>query len=678
MDKAAYTARRLRLCAGALLLLVAGFASARVLFFFQYAKEFEGALQSEVAGAFLAGLRFDIATSLIVNVPFFLLLMIPGVVWPRRALRTILGAMLLWHLVLLFYIFIDVQYYAFAARHLTFEIKNTWQDVGVFVKIGLMDYLGPSLGLMVFMAAFSAAFAALMLRLSKGLDERRRGLKILVADVLGLVVLAVAGLVIARGGLQDKPLGMNDAYFSSNPAIGALALNGVYTTLDSLNTYVSSGDQLAYVKDLGQPAAGDEAQVTALIVARDREETIPGYPLMRRYSYAPGEARRMNVVIFVMESWSAKYMGALGGELSATPFFDSLAPSGLLMESCLANAQRSVEGLPALLGSLPSWRGLVFGKGGLFYQSRIEPVARSLGREGYTTLFAHGAPADSMRFEGIVKRLGFETHMSMKDFPDYKRHHDGVWGVFDEHVMLTVEQRLREMKKPFFAVVYSLSSHTPYAIPSDEFRVYGSDVEHADFLNSFKYSDHALGKFFEKASQSDYFEDTLFVITADHAEGRSTSGSLFEKYHIPCFFYTPGGELEPGRRDSLAGQVDMMPTILDILRLPVAYTGWGRSVLAPGRRALVLPHGDRFVYVEDDMLLYADTGVPIKMFDYRDDKTKDLLSRKNIQPEAGIRAKEAHDRMKKYLRFSYGRIRDNRVAPPKSNSTQPASNPDPK
>ncbi len=221
------------------------------------------------------------------------------------------------------------------------------------------------------------------------------------------------------------------------------------------------------------------------------------------------------------------------------------------------------------------------------------------------------------------------------------------------------------MNKPFFAVVYSLSSHTPYAIPSEDFRVYGDEVEYADFLNSFRYSDHALEKFFEKARQSEYFNDTLFVITADHAEGRSTSGSLFEQHHIPCFFYTPGGELAPGRRASLAGQVDVMPTILDILRLPVAYTGWGRSMLAPGSRALVLPQGERFVYAEDDILLYADTGGPIQMFNYRDDRTKNLMSRENIQPEAVIRAKEIHDRLKKYLRFSYGLIRDNRMAPPK-------------
>lgn len=663
-DEVASVARRMRLCAYAVAILVAGFTAARILFFFQYSPELEGAQPWEVVRAFIAGLRFDVSTAVIVNSPFILLVMIPGIVWARQVLRVLMGWLLSWHLVLLFYIFIDVQYYAFAARHLTFEIKNTWQDAGVFIKIGLMDYLGPSLALLAFMALFSFVFILVARRLTRDIADRPRGRKTLAVESAGLVLVVGICLLLARGGFQPKALGINDAYFSENPIIGALALNGVFTTLDNLNNLLKGDDSLAYLKDFEELGPEYEAAVTGLIVAGDRETSSPEYPLLRKYNYAPEEARRMNVVILVMESWSAKYMGALGGEPSATPFFDFLAPKGLLMENCFANAQRSVEGLPAVLGSLPSWKGLVFGKGGLFYQSRIEPVPLALSRQGYATMFAHGAPADSMRFEGIVKRLGFATHMSMKDFPDYKKHHDGVWGVYDEHVLLSVEERLRQMKEPFFTVVYTLSSHTPYAIPSEEFRVYGEDVKYSDFLNSFRYSDHALGKFFERARESEYFDNTLFVITADHAEGRSTSGRLSDRYHIPCFFYTPGGEVAPGRMDVLAGQVDVMPTIVDILRLSVDYTGWGRSMLAPGRRALVLPQGDRFIYVEGDYMLYADTERPIKMFNYRSSKQRNLLQKKTRQLWME-KAEQMHLGLRQYLRFSYGLIRENRIAPPR-------------
>lgn len=668
-DEAAYFTKRTMLCVAAVLLLVAGFTAARILFFYQYLPEFNEAQPGEIARAFLVGIRFDLSTSVFVSSPFMFALLIPGVVWTRKALRFLLGGMLVWHLVLLFYIFIDVQYYAFAARHLTFEIKNTWQDVGVFVKIGLMDYFWPSMALLAFMALFALVFTLMAKRLIKGIGDRPGGKRTLAVEVVGLVVFAGLCVFVARGGTQPKPLGINDAYFSEDLAVGALALNGIFTTLDNLNDMAKGYDSLEYLKDLGEFMPEDEAEVAGLIVAGDREVSAPGFPLLRSYTYPPEEARRMNVVVFVMESWSAKYMGALGGKLSATPFFDSLAPDGLLMENCFANAQRSVEGLPAVLGSLPSWRGMVFGKGGLFYQSRLEPVPRALARDGYTTLFAHGAPADSMRFEGIVKRLGFETHMSMKDFPDYRQHHDGVWGVYDDHVMLSVEERLREMKEPFFTVVYSLSSHTPYAIPSEEFRVFGDDVNYADFLNSFRYADYSLGKFFEKARQSDYFEDTLFVITADHAEGRSTSGRLYEQYHIPCFFYAPGGQVPPGRMDSLAGQVDVMPTIMDMLRLPVTYTGWGRSMLAPGRRALVLPQGDRFVYAEGDYLLYANIDRPIKMYNYRENTKRNLLQKKR-RHLWDDRAGQMHSSLMKYLRFSYALIKDNRVSPPKETSGQ--------
>lgn len=654
---------RLLFCVGSTLLLIVGLQAARVLFYLQYSGEFAGVSPWVVFQAFAVGLRFDAATAVIVSAPVMLLFLLPGLdrLLPLRPLpgllRLVAAGLLLWHLLVLVYTFIDVQYYAFVSRHLTFEISNTWQDAGVFVQIGVRDYMGFTIGLLVFLALYVLLFAALVSRTGLGTAAALRKQWAFAGDLFVLVVFAALCIVVARGGFQMKPLGLNDAYFSEEPSIGALALNGVYTTLDSFNNGFNASKSLDY----GEPDPDDKAEVTRLIVAQDRESSAPGYPLLRQYNYAPEQARRMNVVVFIMESWSAKFTGALGGEVSATPFFDSLAPKGLIMENCLANAQRSVEGLPAVLGSLPSWSGLVFGRGGLFYQSRLIPVPLALARDGYTTLFAHGAPADSMGFEGIIKRLGFVTHVSMKDFPEYRKHHDGVWGVYDEHAFVSLDARLRKLDTPFFAATYSLSSHTPYTIPSDKFRFFDKGVEHADFLNSIRYSDYSLGRFFELAAQSPYFENTLFVITSDHTEGRSTGGrDLRRRYQIPCFFYTPGGQLEPGRSKRLAGQVDIMPTVLDILRLSTPFTGWGRSMLSPGARVLVLPHGERYIYVRGDNLLYADTNGPLAFYDYTKDPKRNLLRKKG---SGNAFADEMYEGLRRYLRFSYGLIRDNKVTP---------------
>jgi phosphoglycerol transferase MdoB-like AlkP superfamily enzyme len=218
------------------------------------------------------------------------------------------------------------------------------------------------------------------------------------------------------------------------------------------------------------------------------------------------------------------------------------------------------------------------------------------------------------------------------------------------------------MDEPFFAAVYSLTSHSPYPISTDEFRVFGKDVPHAKFLNSMRYSDHALQQFFARAEGSPYFERTLFVITSDHTEGRATSGNMYESYHIPCFLYAPGGQVSSGRTDVLAGQVDLLPTVIDVLGLGMAYSGWGGSVLEPRARAQMLPHGNRYVFVDDEYLLYSGLERPLKLFSYREDPSLDLLE-SGVSEHRAL-AEERLEVLRSYLRVSSALITQYRVAPP--------------
>jgi phosphoglycerol transferase MdoB-like AlkP superfamily enzyme len=665
-DELAYVVKRAWFLVATALMLVAGFQLARLVFFFQYIEEFRDLPIGELVLAFLVGIRFDVSTATVVSLPVIILVLVPFSGLLKRFFIVLSGVLLIWHVSLLVYSFIDVQYYAFAARHLTFEIANTWHEMDVFVKIGFIDYLFPTLVLLLFLGAYSFGFFLLVRKIGIWRLSRPKGfLRILAAEVAGFIIFIAFSVLVFRGGLQEKALGINDAYFSVNPAVGALSLNGVFTTLDYLNDQAKGFESPVYTEIFGEVQPGDEALVLDKILVKGRETNDPEYPLLRKFNYAPEDALEMNVVMFIMESWSSKYVGALGSDFSVTPNFDALAPKGLLFEKCLAGATRSIQGVPSVLGSLPSWKGLVFGKGGLFYQSRLKPVPRALAERGYTTLFTHGGPPDTIRLEGIVNIMGFQEHMSLKDYPNYKEHYDGIWGVYDDYAFTSVEKKLREINGPFFAVLYSLSSHSPYSVPSDEFNYFGKDVEYGSFLSSFKYSDYALGKFFEQAKDSEYFDNTLFVIVADHTEGRSTASNMFQRFHVPCLFYTPNGVVEPGRIASLVGQIDVMPTIVDILRLDIPFTGWGKSALEPGNRALVLPNGDRFMYVDDERLLYADTEGPIMLVDYEKNPNANLLLNTN-DSASKEKALSMFEGMKRYIRFSYDLIESNRVAPPAS------------
>ncbi|MBI3609014.1 MAG: LTA synthase family protein [Nitrospirae bacterium] len=646
-----------------LLLFVLALFVGRAYFFLKYLVSFSGNPPSEIVLSFLRGVRFDLSTACIVSIPFFVILLLPGMSRNRYARQGVLATLLLWYVVLLVYNFIDIQYYAFAQRHVTFELKNAWGDTRVLLGIGLEQYVVELLGLLLFLGAFTLAFR----RLTNDFTQRARARdsaawhRRLLWDVPLTIVMAAFFVVFIRGGLQAKPLGVKNAFSSDAVELGILSLNGIYTTFNALAESRDGRDPVARLKSL-HASAGTPSQdeVVRMITSSDRESHEPDYPLFRRFTYPLAERKPLNVVIFVLESWSAKFIGALNGSPDATPVFDELSRHGLLLTNCFANAQRSIEGLSALLGSVPVWKGVVLGQGGLLYQTRLEPIGHIFKNYGYETVFIHGARHGSMGFDGLTKRVGFTRHISRDDFEINSVTDDGVWGIYDEYSFLRAHHEFEQMRQPFFSVVYSLSSHTPYTLPSKAFERFAPSVPHREFLNSMGYSDDALGKFFSAARTAPYFRDTVFLIVADHTEGPSTGGNLYEGYHIPCLLYSPA-HLPPGREPRVVSQLDLAPTLLDFLRISAPYTSWGKSIFADGDRVALLPRGDHFVYVREPYLLLTDLDQPIGLYDYRANPAANLLE--TPDPERTNVSDRMNLEVESYLRFSYDALIGNKVRP---------------
>jgi phosphoglycerol transferase MdoB-like AlkP superfamily enzyme len=645
-----------------LLFVVAGLMAGRFYFLFTYADVYSGDGFLDIFLAFLRGLRFDLSTACALSAPFILLLFFPGVDRNPKLLRGILAVMMLWYVFLLFYDFIDVHYYAFSQRHLTFEIENTWRDTDVILKLGIREYLADIAALIVFLSVFCVIFWKASRRLARPTASAMRQdnkLRLLAADGVALFAAVALSVIFIRGGVQMKPLGVKNAFPSDKVTLGVLSLNGVYTTFNTLYKSYKGEDPSAFLASLS--LADGKTDVVRIITSPEREKSAPDYPLFRSYRFAESEKKPLNVVLFIMESWSAKHIKALGGELSAAPHFDAMSKDGLLLTQFFANGQRSMEGLAALLGSMPVWKGMIFGQGGLLLQTRIEPLPSVLGKNGYETLFFHGARPGSMGFDGIVKRLGFKRHISMEDFEVNKKTYDGVWGIYDEVVFLRAHETFNDLDGNFFAVIYSLTSHSPYSIPSEKFRKFDRSQPHSDFLNSMFYSDHALNRFFEEARKADYFKKTIFIITGDHTEGRSTSRNLYEGHRVPCLIYAPG-IVEPGTVDRPASQLDIVPTVLDLLKINDPFTSWGKSVFDESEKMILLSRGDMMVFLGGDYMLLTDLDSPFALYDYRSDPDKNLLRTGGKEAEA-ISGKLLGD-LHQYLSFSYELITENRIRPP--------------
>ncbi len=577
---------------------------------------------------------------------------------PKRLAKPFLYALAVWHVFLLGYNFVDIHFYADTQRHMTYDIMYAWQSLDVVLKMGLESLLAPTIGMALGLAGYGYVFHSIIRRELSRPERENPHLKSVtqIGKEACLVLLFIAITIVSiRGGFQLKPLGVRHAFTSDNEALGNLSLNGIYTSFQALYERLQSKERLDRMSDEDIAALTPAA---AEIVSPDAEVIDPDYPLYRRYP-KPGESRKkMNVVLFIMESWTAKFTKSLGGGISAAPYFDDLTKEGLLLDSCFANGQRTFEGVLASVGSFPTWNYMIIGKSGLTYQTRLQPAAALFKKLGYETLFIHGGKKGSMGLNKLLRRMGVDRHFSADDFKQNNMTTDHIWGIYDEYVFKRANKEFSKIDKPFFAVVLSLSSHLPFKLPSKRFEKF-TDVESPmkEFLNSFGYSDYALHTFFEAAKKSDYYENTLFVITGDHVAGYFTKDSLYDAYRVPCLFINSKLGLS-GVYGKTASQYDLLPTVIDLLDIQLPFTAWGKSILQGGDRTTILPRGDMQVYVKNNHMLLAGRKKIYGLYDYLANPAE------NLGEGGAIDARALHKSMLDYIDLSEQLILKNRVTPP--------------
>ena len=298
-----------------------------------------------------------------------------------------------------------------------------------------------------------------------------------------------------------------------------------------------------------------------------------------------------NVMVFIMESMSAEHSAYLMPEVYAgretkgfTPFLDSLMRGGLCFKRMYANGTRSIQAMPSVLGSIPSFRTPFVLMPQSLGESRQLPAI--LRGRGYSTAFFCGSEHGSMGFGAYARSAGIERLVSREDYEDRhgKGDFDGYWGIWDEPFLQFTGEELSRTPEPFFAALFTLSSHHPFVVPAQY-----EDKLPAGYTKLHKgvaYVDNAFRLFFERFGSEEWFRRTVFVFVADHvssekfaAETRSYPGN----YHIIGFMYTPDGALR-GQVGEVVQQLDIMPTLLGLLGNTESYFAFGRDVLNEPQR----------------------------------------------------------------------------------------------
>jgi phosphoglycerol transferase MdoB-like AlkP superfamily enzyme len=296
--------------------------------------------------------------------------------------------------------------------------------------------------------------------------------------------------------------------------------------------------------------------------------------------YHTNPKTKPNVVVFILESYGREYIGAFNKKSnipnykSHAPFLDSLSQHSMIFTNAYANGRQSIHGMSSVLAGIPSFKDAFTSSP--YPKQKIESLVSTLESEGYNTSFFHGAANGSMGFLGFGNILGFDNYYGRTEFNDDSQF-DGFWGIWDEPFLQFMKNTLDKKKMPFFASVFTVSSHEPYIVPDkykDKFREGGVPIHKCA-----EYTDFALKRFFDEAKKKPWFSNTIFVLVADHCNQiyYEEYQKPINRYGVPIIIYKPNSKYV-GVDEDLAQQIDIYPTILDMIGYDKPFRSWGRSL----------------------------------------------------------------------------------------------------
>lgn len=586
----------LRLLGGMLLLTLCRFLFLLNNFDFYYK-----VARLEVAQAFLYGLRFDLSAMLICLSPFIVLHFIPVFHQEPKSKKVLHYFFVTLLTIMFFFNLVDTVYFKFTFTRSTADIFKL-----VFVSND-MAIVGPSI-IIDFWYIIAGWFMLIYLsnkvfiKTSKLIKETVGETKQYIYSALFLILFGAASIIGVRGGLQYKPLNMLDA---GGQQTSALRLNTAYTLI---NTVGMTG-----VKPVNYfPEKTGEHFFSAVIKPTEIEPFL----------------KDINVVVIIVESLSKEYVGYLNNFKGYTPFLDSLCAESFVFTNAYSNGKKSIEGIPAVLASLPTLMNDPFITS-KYNGNQINSIASLLLKKGYKTAFYHGAKNGSMAFNAFAEKAGFENYYGRDEYNN-DADYDGNWGIYDEEFLQYFANGLTKTKEPFVGALFTLSSHHPYPIP-DKYKGKFPDGE-LPIHKSVRYADYSLKQFFATASKTEWFKNTIFVITADH-----TSLALRPFYQncvgamsVPIIIYSPALKLK-GKSNVVTQQTDIMPALLDLLNYDEPYIAFGKSPFDTTVTHSSFTRFDQlYQIIEDNYVLQFDGNKTINLYDFKNDSllTTNLAGKK--------------------------------------------------
>lgn len=606
-----------------LFLLMVVYTFCRIFFFFSNQAEFASASFLQKVEAFANGLRFDLAAISWLNVPFIVLSVLPlgatlDKAWYQRMLR---GLFLVSNFPFILLNIIDIEFFKFTGRRTSAEIFRIANDV---------SDQAPQLILHYWYIPLSAVVVAIVLNLVYPRYKSSNLLTVnLYAGIALLLVIALLTVLAIRSSLALKPLQAGHAFNITPTALGNVVLNTPFVFLKTLDN--QSVERVSYFES--------NKAVSALIAKQDT---------LRR------AVNRQNVVIIILESFGSEYLGVGNHYQGYTPFLDSLARQGLFFRNHYANGRRSIEAMSAIMASVPALMSDAYISSG-FQTNHLYGLGNALQENGYSTAFFHGGRNGTMNFDVFAGLAGFQKYYGQSQYPDAKQDYDGNWGIFDEPFLQFTAQKLSEMPQPFGVGIFTLSSHQPYTIPPQHQGRFpkGTLAVH----ESIGYADYALRQFFKEAAKTKWYENTVFIITADHTQ--ESEQPYFQNeagnYDVPLIWFHPAKPLPAADSIRLTQHADIMPSVLDYLGLPTRERiAFGQSVFDHQSHEILNLSNGNYLYLTDKYYLLWYPDGRSQLFDYNNHKAI-----ANLSDEQQAAVKTYEQRVKAYIQYYNNGLLDN-------------------
>lgn len=507
------------------------------------------------------GIAFDTTAILYVNALFILLSLLPLIINTKAVYQKILfWVYFITNGIAYSMNFGDFIYFKFSQARLTTSALHVAQNESNLSKIFIASVFQHPF-VLIWFVVLMALWVFLYKRVKVQHQKPKNLVQYFIFSVVSLCLTAVLVVGGIRGDFKHstRPINLVDANkYVKNPTQANIVLNSTFSFFRTLNT-----NNFRLVHYVDQKFIDDE---------------IRPYKLYVRDSIQP----KPNVVIFILESFGKEYSGAFNKNsgiknfVSYTPFVDSLAQHSFIATEAFANGRQSIHGMSSILAGIPSLTDAFTSSP--YSNQNIQSIVSISNEMGYDTSFFHGAPNGSMGFMGFGNILGFKHYYGKTEYNN-DADFDGMWAIWDEPFFQYFAKTLQQKKQPFMATMFSASSHHPFKIPekyNGKFKK-GTIPMHEPI----QYTDYSLKKFFEAAKKMPWYNNTIFVVVADHPNqiAYPEYEKAMNRFAIPILFYSPNPKYKlQGEYSEPSQQMDIYPSLADLMGYNKTIRSWGKSL----------------------------------------------------------------------------------------------------